>query len=115
MGFESDFLIRIVGLVESLVEVGLLEGVDIDDGNTRRFEEFHILLECCRVHRHEHVGEVTRSVNTLTNVNLETRHTAQSALWGANFGGIVGESGNLVSHACRNIRENVTGKLHSVA
>lgn len=68
-----------------------------------------------RVHSHQDVGEVARRMHALANVHLKSRDTAQSALRSADFSRIVGESGDLVAHARRHVRENVAGELHTVA
>lgn len=63
-----------------------------------------------RVHSHQDVGEVARRMHALANVHLKSRDTAQSALRSADFSRIVGESGDLVAHARRHVRENVAGE-----
>ena len=74
--FQPDFFVRLVGGVESLVEIGFLEGVDIYDCHATVLQEFHVLLECGRIHRHEYVGFVTGGIYTLSDVYLEARNTA---------------------------------------
>ena len=92
LGVDVELLERLEGLEESLLEVGLLERVDVDDGHTAGAQETHVLLERRRVHGHEHVAHVTGSVDIGAHAHLESRHAAKRPLRGAHLGRIVGES-----------------------
>ena len=54
-------------------------------------------------------------MNTESHMNLETRNAIERTLRSAHFCWIVGESGDLVATLCRNIAEDVTSQLHTVA
>ena len=114
MSLQPYFGVGVVGGVEGFVEVGFAEAVDVDDSHSVRFQELGVLLQCSRIHSHEYIGQVAGGVNSMAYTYLEARHTAQCALWCADFSRIVGKSGDLVAHLCRYIREDVTGKLHSI-
>ena len=112
---KPDFIVRLVGGVKRLVEVRLAERIDVDDSHTAIFQEFHVLLQCCSVHRHEHVALVARSVHTASDVHLKSRYAIKRALWSTHLCRIVGEGGNLVANASRHIREDVASQLHAIA
>ena len=96
---ESDFIVRCVGGIERFVEVGFLKRIDVDDSHATFLEEFYVLLKRSSVHRNEHIALVAGSVNPTTNVNLKSRNAIERTLRSANFGRIVGESGDLIANA----------------
>ena len=83
---------RVVSLVLRFLQVGFGERVGIDDYHGMLMEQavLHAHFEGGSVHCHNHVSLVARRINALTQVYLETAHTAQRALRCTNLGGKVG-------------------------
>ncbi len=115
LGFDAEFLKRIVGCVLSLLEVAFAEGVDIDDDHSTGLEEAVVLLEGSGVHRNEHVATVAGGVDTFADAYLEARHASKRTLWSAYFGRVVRECRHLVAETGRHVCKDVAGQLHSVA
>ena len=100
---QSDFFVRIVGCVECFFQVRFFEGIDVDNGNAAFFEEFRVLLQGCRIHGYQHVGQIARRMHAFSDVHLKSRNAAQCALRCTDFRRIVGECGDLIAHAGRHV------------
>ena len=115
LGPEVQFLIRITGGVQCLVQTCLGKGIDIDNRGTALAQELRVLLERGRIHGHQNIAFVTRRVHAMSDVNLETRNATQRALRGPHLGGIVREGGDAVAESGAHIREDVASQLHAIA
>ena len=113
---DTQFLDRIHGLESGSLNTFLIEGILVEDDGSRGLGPFGVCHECCRVHRHEHVAEVTRGVDFYrSDVYLETGDTRDCALRRTYLGRIIGECRDLVSEKSGGICEQRAGKLHTVA
>ena len=112
---DAEFGNGVVGAVFGFLKVSVAESVGVADNDTVRFQKLEVGFEGCRVHGHQHVGFVARCVDAHPDMYLKTAHAAERSLRSANFSGIVGEGGYFISFTGRNVREDVTGKLHTVA
>ena len=86
-------LAQIVGSLElSLLQILRSERVGVDDDRSIRLGIAILRLQRSSIHSHQHVALVARRVHLPgTDVHLETAHTRQRALRGADVGRIVGE------------------------
>ena len=104
-GCETCLLYRLLG-----------QGVAVDNHGSIGFQPLCVSLQSCGIHRNEHVAIVTRvGYVTATEMKLEARNTCYGALRCADFGGVVGECRNSVTHQCRGVGEECSGELHTVA
>ena len=89
---ETKLLERVVCLVKRLFKILCRKriGVANDDGMVVNVVHIHFQRSC--VHRNEHISLVAWGVNALAKMHLETAHTAQRTLWGANFSWKIRES-----------------------
>ena len=116
VGVDAHFAQIVFCLEGSLLQVVRTEGVGVDDDCSLWLGIFVLSFQRCGVHCHEHVALVARRIYlAFADVHLESRHTGQRALRGADVCWIVGERADAVAHCSRNRRENVSGELHSVA
>ena len=94
-------LAEIVGSLElSLLQVLRTETVCVDDDCSLWLGILVLSLEGGGVHSHQHVALVTRREHTSgTDVHLESRHTCERALRGADICRIVGERRNAITHS----------------
>ena len=90
--------------------------VAVDNYGSTGFQPFSISFKSCGVHCNEHVAIVAGvGYVTATEMKLEARNTCYGALRCADFGGVVGECRDSVTHQCRGVGEECSGELHTVA
>ena len=100
----------------SLLQVLGTEGVGIDDDGGTRLSITVLRLQRSSVHGYQHVAFVARRIDlTSADVNLETRHTGERTLRGADVSGIVGKCRDAVTNGGTDRREDVSSELHTVA
>src|SRR5262249_12389008 len=105
-----------VGSDLRLAEVGFRKGVGIDDKNAVGLEVGHIHLERRGVHGDQDVHRVARGIYLVRRkVKLVAADTREGARWSANFGGKVGEGGDVVAVEGDRIGELAARNLHAVA
>ena len=106
-----------VGRGESgLSEVLLGDRVAVDDDRGAALEPFAVGLQGRGIHRHQHVAVVAGvQLAVVAEVYLESRDARDGSLRGADFGGVVGEGRDAVSHERRSVGEERACKLHAVA
>ena len=74
-------------MIAGLGQVALTEGIAVSDEHPARFESLHIDLERRRVHRHQHIGTVTRRMDLVAgDVNLKRGHAGERTGRGAYLG-----------------------------
>ncbi len=115
LGLDAEFLERTVSGVFRFFKIGFAEGVDIHNNHATLFKELVILLQCCRVHGQQHIAAVAGGVHIVAYAYLKAGNAAKRTLGSADFGRIVRKCRHLIADACRDIGENVAGKLHAVA
>src|SRR5206468_3609368 len=105
-----------VGGVARLVEVAGCERVGVDHHGGALRQVAQVRLQRGRVHRHQHVGGVTRGQDVVVGeVELEAGDPGNGAGRGADLGWEVGECGKVVSVFGGFAGEPVAGELHAVA
>ena len=89
---KTKLLEGVIRLVKRLFKILCRKriGVANDDGMVVDVVHIHFQRSC--VHRNEHISLVAWGVNALAKMHLETAHTAQRTLWGANFSWKIRES-----------------------
>ena len=104
-----------VGFVLRLIEIALGEIAGVGDHQPAGLERVEIGFQRRRVHRHQHIGRVTRGVDpAAAEVDLEGADAEQRALRGADLGGEIGEGGEIVARQRGGECELPPGKLHPV-
>ena len=112
---EAAVLERVGGILR-FVEVALGEGSGIGDDQPAGLQCGKVHLERGGVHRHQHIGRITRSVDlAAAEIDLERRDAEQRALRRADFGREIGEGRKVVPRQRRRQRELPAGELHPVA
>ena len=115
IGREGPIIERIA-LVAGLAQVGRVELAFVDDEEAAADEIAKIRLEGGGVHRHERVRVVARGVDVVAGEReLEAGHAGERAGRCANFGGVVGQGGEIVPVDGCGTSELRTGELHPVA
>ena len=90
----------ILTLELGLLQVFRTETVSVDDNSGLRLGILVLSLERCGIHSHQHITLVTwREHLSRTNVHLESRHTSERALRGADVCRIIRESRNSITHS----------------
>ena len=113
--FDMEFLERIP-LEPCLVQSLVIKGVLVHQNRRVPLQPFRIGLERRGIHGHQHVAEITGSVDlAAADMYLETRDTCHSPLGSPDLGRIIRESGKAVTVDCRQIGEQCTRELHSVS
>ena len=86
-------LSEIVGCFKlSLLKIFFTEAVGIDDDCGLWLGILILCLQRGSVHSHQNITEVARGMHlACTDMHLETRHTSERTLWGADVGRIVWE------------------------
>ena len=99
-----------------LCQIAVAEVASIHNQSAALFQVAQINLKCRRVHCHQHIRLVARSVNVIRRkAHLKTRHTKNRAYRSANLGRIVRERCDIVAQQRRGVGELITGKLHAIA
>ena len=93
---DVEFLDR-VSLEPGLPESVFIKGIGIDDYHGRPFQPFRIRLQCGRVHRHQKVAVVSRSIYILApDVYLEAGNPGNGPVRGPDFSREIWECGQPV-------------------
>ena len=117
----DDVLFELVGLqrvgyVTHLRQVALGELVGVGDHHSAARQVADVGLQRRGVHGDQHVGPVTGGQDVVVgDVNLEGRHTRQGACGGADLGGVVRLSRQVVAEKGGLRGESVARQLHPVA
>jgi hypothetical protein len=99
-----------------LAQIGFLETVGIDDQDSVGLQVGEIYLQRRGIHGHQNVHGIARGVDFAgRKIQLEAADSGNRAGWGANFGGKVGERGDVVAVDRDRIRKLAAGNLHAVA
>ncbi len=105
-----------IDLVPTLLEVPFVERVDVEDQGALWLQPIELALQCRRVHRHEHVGLVTRGVDVVVgDVHLEGRHTGLGSLGCPDLGREIRERGKVIAGKRARRGEAITRELHAVS
>ena len=116
VGVDAHLAQVVVAGKLGLLQVFRTEAVGVDDDGGLRFGKAVLCLQGGGVHGHQHVALVAGGVYLArSDVYLESAHTGERPLRGADVGGIVGECGDAVAYRGRHRGENVSGQLHAVA
>ncbi len=90
-----------VRLVAGLLQIPVVEGVRVDDQRAALREVADIDLQCCGIHRDQHVRLIAGGLDVRAGeVELETAHAGQTAGRSANFGRKVGQRRDVVADDC---------------
>ena len=113
--FEAAVFER-VGLVAGQLQALLVEGVLVDDQRAAVAEVAEVGRQRGRVHRHQAVDRVARRVDVgAGELDLKARDAGLGAARGADFGGEVGERGDVVAGQGGGVGELAADELHAVA
>ena len=114
--FGEAVVLERIGLVMRLVEVALGERAGVGNHQPAGLQRRDIGLQRRRVHRHKHIGRITRSVDfAAAEIDLEGRDAEQRALRRADFGGEIGERGQVIAGQRGRQGELPTRQLHAIA
>jgi hypothetical protein len=105
-----------VGRVARLLHRAHGEGILIEEDRRASAHERQVGLQCCGIHRHQHVGRVARREDVAAGeVDLERADAGHGARGGADLGGEVRQRREVVAEHRRGIREAAACQLHPVA
>src|SRR5271156_1684381 len=98
-----------------LAQIAFAKVIGIDDENAVGFQVRQVHFQRGGIHGDQYVHAVSGRVHVARGeMDLEAADTRQSAGGGANFGGVVRESGQVVAVQGDGIGELATGDLHAV-
>lgn len=108
-------ILKRVCVIIGLGEVAGGKFARVRNDQSTSLEINNVGLECCRIHRDEHVRRITCGFDRIgTEVDLKGRYAEKRSLRRANLGRKVGEGREIISGERRRQRELPASKLHSV-
>ena len=114
--FDAQLFYRVIRRESGLLQIFGLKTIGVDNNTCCRFGISVLGLQCCRIHRHQHITLVARRVHTpRTDVYLKTGNSCQRPLRSPDISRIIGKRTNVISYRRRDRRENIPGQLHTVA
>ena len=106
----GERILRVAGLLHGLVG----KGVDVDNDGGTLLGPLQLALEGSGIHGHEDVALVARGVDVVAHMHLVAAHAGDGVVRGADFGGVVGERGDVVAGQSRRVAEQRAAELHAV-
>ena len=89
----GEGIVGIAGLLHCLIG----KGVDVDNNRSAFLSPLQVGLERGGVHGNEDVALVARAIDMVSNMYLVARNARDSVVRSTDLGGIVGESGDVVT------------------
>ena len=101
-------------LVAGLLHGFVGEGVDVHYDGGALLGPLQLRLEGGGVHGHQDVALVAARVDVVTHMHLVTGDTGDGVVRSTDFGGVIGEGGDVVTGQGRCVAEQRAAKLHAV-